>query len=303
MKTSIKMAEGIIPALFTLFGKNRELNLKPLPKYLAYLFNAGCDGVFVGGSNGECFLQSVTERKNFAEAVLSETGGKKPVILHIGSINPADAFDLAKAARSMNIHAVSSVAPFYYNYTIKETAEYYKKLILASEKPMIVYYIPENTGVRISSDEFTEKIINLPGVAGIKYTHTDLFQMQTLAEGGRNGRPHVYGGCDQMGICFLAMGADGLIGATFNLIPEVYTAMRASFSSGNIKRAMSLQKIANKFSARIRRHSKASYKALLALRGIDIGQPRACWEDLSKADITELKKTLGDTLNEFEAAP
>lgn len=302
MNKPIENIKGIIPAIFTPFSENGKPNLKILHKYLAYLIDAGSDGFFVSGANGECFLQSKEERILFTEAVVKELGGAKPIIFHVGAINPQDAYYLAAKAKKLKIDAISSVIPFYYGYSIREIADYYRKLIQLSERPLIVYYAPDNSGVKISNSEFIDNIVNLPGVEGIKYTYSDLYQLQILANGKNVGRLKTYGGFDQMGISFLSMETDGLIGATFNLIPEIYVKMYASFMSGDMKKAMKYQKMANEFSVRIKKYTKSAYKAFIALRGINVGKPRACWADVSAKDLEGLAKLLEVTLHEFKSA-
>jgi N-acetylneuraminate lyase len=302
MNKPIEHIKGIIPAIFTPFSENGKPNLRILHKYLAYLIDAGCDGFFVSGANGECFLQSNEERSQFTEAVVKELDGAKPVIFHVGAINPQDAYFLAMKAKKLKVDAISSVIPFYYGYSVMEIAEYYKKLIQLSERPLIVYYAPENTGVKISNNEFIDNIVNLPGVAGIKYTYSDIYQLQILANGKKGAGLKTYGGFDQMGISFLSMGSNGLIGATFNLIPEVYVKMYACFQAGNIKKAMQYQKIANEFSVQIKKYTKSSYKAFIALRGINVGKPRACWTAASAKDIGILGKMLENVLQEIKSA-
>ncbi len=302
MNKPIEHIKGIIPAIFTPFSENGKPNLKILHKYLGYLIDAGCDGFFVSGANGECFLQSKEERSLFTETVVEELGGAKPVIFHIGTINPQDAYFLAVKAKKLKVDAISSVLPFYYDYSIREMAEYYKKLIQLSERPMIVYYVPENNGVKIGNNEFIDNIVNLPGVEGIKYTYSDIYQLQILANGKKGGALKTYGGFDQMGISFLSMGTDGLIGATFNLIPEAYVKMYRYFRSGNMDKAMQYQQIANRFSFQIKQCTKSSYKAFIALRGINVGKPRACWTDVSAKDIAGLEKILENVLREIKSA-
>ncbi len=301
MRKTLKNIKGIIPAVFTPFAENGDLTTKPLHKYIRYLLGAGCDGFFISGANGECFLQNADERIRFVDAFTCELAGEKPAIFHVGSINPQESYLLAKKAKELQVDAISSVVPFYYGYSIKEISEYYKKLIALSELPLIVYYVPENTGTKIDTREFIDKIINLPGVAGIKYTNPDLYQLQLLANGRNDGSLMTYGGFDQMGVPFLTMGVDGLIGATFSLIPEVYVKMYASFKSGKLQKAMDYQQIANRFSVEIKKYGRSAYKAFLALRGIDTGKPRACWTEISSDDIKKLERILQNVLLEIEA--
>ena len=76
MSSPIEGIKGIIPAIYTPFTDGGKPDLKILGKYFEYLIGAGCDGFFVSGSNGECFLQSKDERLLFTEAVVKELAGR-----------------------------------------------------------------------------------------------------------------------------------------------------------------------------------------------------------------------------------
>lgn len=300
MQEVLKELKGVIPAVFTPFSDGGELNLSVLPRYLEFLLKAGCDGFFVGGGNGECFTQNVEERLRFADAFSRELGGEKPVILHVGAINPLDAYRLAAKGRDLKVDAISAVVPFYYPYGIREIAAYYRELAERSERPLIVYYVPGDTGQRLGTKDFIEHIISISGVAGVKYTHSDLYQMQSVTAGFQGRVVSAYGGVDQMGVCFLSMGARGLIGATVNLVPEVYTRMVAAFDAGDMAEAMRLQRVANGFSLKIKRRSRSSYKAFMVARGIELGAPRVGWESVDGATRAELAALAEETLKQVD---
>ena len=105
-----------------------------------------------------------------------------------------------------------------------------------------------------------------------------------------------------MAISFLAMGAVGLIGATFNLIPETYVEIYKSFTRGDIQKAMALQRAANAFSTTLKTFPKSAYKAALAARGINLGHTRACWRALNKKQLGEIETVMGAVLDEIKNA-
>ena len=84
-------------------------------------------------------------------------------ILAAGDLHGSEkvAKDLAAKAKKLKVAAISSVIPFYYGYSIGEIADYYKKLIQLSERPLIVYYAPDNSGVKISNNEFIDNIVRI----------------------------------------------------------------------------------------------------------------------------------------------
>ncbi len=278
---------GIIPALFTPFTQSDKLNLEILPRHLQFLLDAGCTGFFVGGSTGEGFLQTAGERIRFAGAVTRALRGRAPVILHVGAMNPGDACRIAAAAGELGVAAVSSVMPFYYNYAMDEIAAYYRAIQSAAGLPMIIYYLPESTNRVVGLDQFCKSLLTLPGVVGVKYTHSDLYQMQML--GALSPHPiTLFGGYDQMGLACLAMGAQALIGSTYNVIPDLFVAMYRAFQAGRLDEARALQLRINCFLHQLKQYGNRAYYAALQIRGIDIGWPRRSGREISRREFREI---------------
>ncbi len=278
---------GIIPALFTPFTPSDKLNLEILPRHLQFLLDAGCTGFFVGGSTGEGFLQTAEERIRFAGAVMRALRGRAPVILHVGAMHPGDACRIAAAAGKLGVAAISSVMPFYYNYAMDEIAGYYRAIQAAAGLPMIIYYIPDSTNRTLTLDQFCKSLLTLPGVVGVKYTHSDLNQMQML--GALSPRPlTIFGGYDQMGLACLAMGAQALIGSTYNVIPDLFVAMYRAFQAGRLDEARALQLRINRFLHRLKQYGNRAYYAALQARGIDIGWPRRPGREISRQEFREI---------------
>ena len=66
--------EGVIPALVTPKDDAGAVTTAPVPKLIRLVLERDVSGVFVGGSTGEGFCQTVEERKSFAGSVVSEVG-------------------------------------------------------------------------------------------------------------------------------------------------------------------------------------------------------------------------------------
>lgn len=293
--------EGIIPALITPFRRDGKLDLEVLPPFIQFLLQAGCRGFYVGGSTGEGFMQTVKERIRFTRAVMAVVKGRVPVILHVGAMNPAEACCLAEAGGKLGVAAVSSVVPFYYIYDLDEITAYYRRIQEASGLPLILYYLPDNTNRVISIEQFRDHLLAIRGVIGLKYTHSDLNKMQMIV--ALSPQPiTLFGGYDQMGICFLAMGAQALIGATHNMIPEMYVSLYRAFRQGRIDEARRKQEQINRFLYEVKKFGNRAYYAVLKIRGLDVGIPRRSSRELSKADWKSLEAQVKALKPEWERA-
>ena len=75
-----KKYEGIIPAFYACYDAEGKISPEAVRELTRYYIQKGVQGLYVGGSSGECIYQSVAERKTVLEAVMSEAKGKITVM-------------------------------------------------------------------------------------------------------------------------------------------------------------------------------------------------------------------------------
>ena len=91
------------------------------------------------------------------------------MIAQVGSLDLKEAIELGKYATELGYDAISAVTPFYYPFSFEEIRDYYFDLIDATQNDLIIYAIPDLTGVNISIDQF-ESLFNHERIIGVKYT-------------------------------------------------------------------------------------------------------------------------------------
>lgn len=232
---------GVIPALITPFDGDEAFDETRMRACVNFLIGRGVEGLYLTGSTGEAFLMSPEERKRVVEVVIDATAGRVPVMVHVGAIGSQVSAGLARHAAEAGADAVSSVPPFYYNFSHDQILDYYRRVTDASDLPMFAYNFP---AAGVMGLDLIKKIAAIPGVAGIKYTAQTHFEIMRLkAEVGPQFL--IYSGSDEMAMSGLSFGADGLIGSFYNLIPEVFLALRAAVASGDLATAHDRQATAN----------------------------------------------------------
>ena len=173
---------------------------------------------------------------------------------------PPPSVELAGHAARIGADYVSSVLP---SASLAETAAYYRA-IAAVGLPVIAYYL-EGTGTSLNPRVFVE---NIDSIVGLKYTAPDMFPMQTVIHLSE-GRLKVWGGHDQMALPALMMGAAGVIGTSYNYMPEPFIQLYEAFRAGNAADAVRLQAQANRLSYAVKQFGQATaYKAVLEMRGL-----------------------------------
>jgi len=239
-----KDLRGVMPALLTPFDNQQRLDVESLRRLVRFNIAQGIDGLYVGGSTGEAFVQSIAEREQVLEAVAEEAQGKVTLIAHVGTVSTDESQQLARAARRYGFDAVSAVTPFYYPFSFAEHCDHYRGIIDAADGlPMVVYNIPALSGVTLNLEQINP-LVTQPGVGALRQTSGDLYQMEQI----RRAHPDLvlYNGYDEIFASGLLAGADGGIGSTYNIMGWRYQAIVKALKEGNIQAAQQLQTECNK---------------------------------------------------------
>lgn len=235
--------KGIFPALVTPFDKEGKIDAKAIERLVEFHLKNGVDGFYIGGSSGEGFLLNIEERKYVIDAVMSAVSGRATVISHVGALSTNEAVTLADYSSKKGCDAISSVPPFYYKYSFKEIKKYYTDIVAASSIPMIIYHIPNLTGVSFAVENIRELFEN-EGIIGMKYTSTDFFILQSLI----SSYPEklFYNGFDEDLIAGFAVGAHGGIGTTYNFMSDKFVKIHKLCKENNFEEARKVQDTVNK---------------------------------------------------------
>lgn len=235
---------GVMPALLTPFDAQQNIDRASLRRLVRFNIEQGVDGVYVGGSTGEAFVQSLSEREEVLEIVAEEAKGKITLIAHVGCVSTAESQQLAVAAKRYGFDAVSAVTPFYHPFSFEEHCDHYRAIIDSADGiPMVVYNIPALSGVKLTLEQINQ-LVTLPGVGALKQTSGDLYQMEQI----RRAHPELvlYNGYDEIFASGLLAGADGGIGSTYNIMAWRYLGIVQALKEGDTAKAQQLQHECNK---------------------------------------------------------
>ena len=113
--------------------------------------------------------------------------------------------------------------------------------------------------------------MDVPNMIGLKWTSYDYFTMHRIKE-LRGGNINVINGPDECLLCGLTMGADGGIGATYNVMPKVFSKIYDSYKAGDLAAAQEAQFKANKLIALLIKFGVVvGIKDILDMLGFDCG--------------------------------
>ena len=241
----IKKYQGVIPAFYACYDAEGNISVEGVKALTRHLIAKGVKGVYVGGSSGECIYQHVEERKTVLEAVMSEAKGKLTVIAHVGCNNTADSMELARHAESVGVDAIASIPPIYFHLPEYAIAKYWNDMSAAAPNTeFVIYNIPQLAGTALTMSLLNEMLKN-PNVVAVKNSSmpTQDIQMFKLAGGDDY---IIFNGPDEQFVSGRVIGADGGIGGTYAVMPELYLAMNAHLEKGEIAKARAIQYEANR---------------------------------------------------------
>jgi len=292
---NIEMLSGLVAAPFTPMDEKGNLNLDQIDKYADLLIRNRIMGIFVCGTTGESFSMTTEERKQVLEKWVNVAGKNLKIICHVGSNCIKESNELAAHAQSQGAYAVGCIAPMFFKPSNATDLMEFLKPVAASapELPFFYYHFPTLTGIDIKASELFKLASSVPNFAGVKFTHSDFYDMQKCLAFNR-GRYNVLNGFDEMLICGLSLGVKAAVGSTYNFLAPLYHDIWESFSSGDLTKARELQQ----FSVRVvdilvkYRGALVAGKAIMELLGIDCGPCRLPLKSLSPEEKEAMKKEL-----------
>ena len=239
----VKKYEGIIPALYACYEDDGAISIERTKALTQWFIDQGVQGLYVGGSSGECIYQGKEERKAVLEAVMEVAKGKITIIAHIACNNTAESCELAAHAESLGVDAIASIPPIYFKLPPYAIAKYWNDMSAAAPNTdFIIYNIPQLAGVALSIPLLQEMLKN-PKVVGVKNSSMPVQDIQMWKdEGTKNGREFVvFNGPDEQLISGLVMGAVGGIGGTYGAMPKLYVEMYRCVKAGELAKALEIQ--------------------------------------------------------------
>ncbi|AYY66342.1 MULTISPECIES: N-acetylneuraminate lyase [Staphylococcus] len=283
--------KGLYAALLVPFDENgqvKEEGLKQIAKNAIEVEQL--DGLYVNGSSGENFLISKEQKKQIFKVVKEAVGNDVKLIAQVGSLDLNEAIELGKYATNLGYDALSAVTPFYYPFSFEEIKQYYFDIIEATQNKMIIYAIPDLTGVNISINQF-EELFDNEKIVGVKYTAPNFFLLERI----RKAFPDklILSGFDEMLVQAVISGVDGAIGSTYNVngrrARQIYDLAR----EGKVEEAYKIQHDTNNIIETVL--SMGIYptlKEILKTRGIDGGVPKRPFSPFNEANRKELNQLI-----------
>lgn len=265
--------EGILPALVTPFTDDgKAIDDERLRALVNWCIELGVHGVVPCGTTGEFVNLTTEEKKSVIKIVVDEVNGKVPVIAGTGASGTDQALEMTKYAKEVGCDAALIVTPFYLKPTDRGIYEHYDTIASKVELPIILYNIPQCTGVELTW-QMVEDLAQIPNIVGLKDSSGQLRYILAVLEKVRD-KINVLCGHDEVVVAALAAGCSGAILASANVIPDVWVQIYNYVKNGELQKARELQYKVQKIARIIAGSGPVGTKEALNMMKIKVGPVR-----------------------------
>ena len=292
---NLEKYHGVIPAFYACYNDDGSVSAERTKDFAKYLCDKGVKGLYVCGSSGECIYQSKEERKLILEAVMEAVGDKMTIIAHVACNNTADSMELAAHAESLGVDAIASIPTIYFRLPEDAIAKYWNDISSAAPNTdFVIYNIPQLAGVSLTLPLYNKMLQN-PRVVGVKNSSMPTQDIQTFKMIGGDDVV-IFNGPDEQFIAGRVIGAEGGIGGTYGVMPELFVALNNMIKAGDVKEAYKLQDDINEViytMCSTKGNMYATAKAALKKRaGLELGGVREPLLNLQDGDEVIVDKVV-----------
>lgn len=292
--------KGVIPAFYACYDAEGNISPEGVQALTRYFVEKGVKGVYVNGSSGECIYQSVEDRKIVLENVMEAAEGKLTVIAHVACNNTKDSMELARHAESLGVDAIAAIPPIYFHLPEYAIAQYWNDISQAAPNTdFVIYNIPQLAGVALTQGLFAEMRKN-PKVIGVKNSSMPVQDIQMFKQAA--GEDYIiFNGPDEQFMSGRVIGAEGGIGGTYGVMPELFLKLDDYVKADQMEAARKLQYVIDEIIYKMcsaHGNMYAVIKAILKINeGLELGGVREPLPSLIDSDrniVEEAAKMIRD---------
>lgn len=233
---------GSIVAIVTPFDSAGQVDQPVLEQLLRRQVIAGTSAVVIAGTTGEgAALSSAMFESCMAAARSVLEATEVALIAGIGSPSTARCLEQAELAASCGAQALLAVTPYYLKTTQAGLHAHFERLADQAGLPVILYNVPGRTALDLLA-ETTVRLSRHDNIVAIKEALPDMQRIQTLvAETSEDFA--VLSGDDASAREAMALGADGVISVTANVLPGAMAELVSHCQAGRHEQAKKLDEV------------------------------------------------------------
>lgn len=227
------MLGEVLTAIVTPFDKDGAVDYDRFRALAQHVVNNGSDGLVVTATTGESPTLTDEEKVSLWTAAVDEVGDRATIIASTGTYSTAHSVHLTEQAHALGVDGFLVVTPYYNKPSPRGIVEHFKAISAASDKPIIVYNIPQRVVVNIEPETMIE-LAQIPTVKAVKQATEELDQAQRIVD---ETDLDLYAGSDHLVFPFLEVGGVGGVVVHGNLLPGRVKEMISFFKEDEVEPA------------------------------------------------------------------
>jgi 4-hydroxy-tetrahydrodipicolinate synthase len=283
---------GVLTALATPFDRDEAIDVGALRRVVDRSIDAGVDGVVAAGSTGEVGALSSDERMLLIDTVIEQADGRVPVIAQTGATTTREAIRLSQAAQRSGAEVLMVITPFYEALSLDETVGYLKDVAGSVDIPVMLYNIPDVTGVNLDPETVRSLATEVDNIRYIKDSSANWEQALRLIH-HHSDVVGTFIGWDVFIYSALVEGAAGVMAGTANVVPDEIVTVARLIREGDLSAARETwQRVYPVIDTLLGLPFIPAVKAGLELQGVQVGSPRRPTHALEAQQVELLKPLL-----------
>lgn len=217
-----KIIRGTGTAIVTPFSVDGAIDYESLHKLIDHQIAGGIQMIVPLGSTGENPTITHDERLQFIHTVVEYVDQRALVIAGTGTNDTKTSIQYTREAMLAGADAALVVTP-YYNKPTPEGLFQHFRAVADVGLPLVLYNVPGRTGTNMNA-ETTLRTAEIHNVVAIKEASADLPQCMEIM---RNSPQEfcLLSGEDNLTVPLIALGAEGVISVTSNIVPGEFSRM------------------------------------------------------------------------------
>jgi 4-hydroxy-2-oxoglutarate aldolase len=284
--------EGVFAALTTPFAGD-GIAVEDFKKNIRGYNTTGLAGYVVLGSTGEAVFLGDEEAETVLGAARAAAAPGKMIIAGGSRESTRLTGEFVRRLAGLGADAVLVKPPHYYKAAMNQDAlkRHFFEVADASPVPILIYNIPQNTGVTMEPATIIE-LSRHPQIAGIKDSSGRLSNLADVIVGVRPDFSFLLG-AGGLFLAGLLLGASGGILAMAAVVPDLCVEIHSLFRRGKLAEARKLQlDLVPLNKALTETRGIPAVKYALDLLGYSGGQPRSPLRPLDEAGKEHIRQLL-----------
>ena len=209
-------------------------------RFVDWQIGNGAQGLVVGGTSGEPFSLSLTERQNLLRIAISSARRRVPVVAQTCGVSLADTWSLTEHAEQVGADAIMLMMPPFVKPPQRGLKSFLSYVSRATTKPILLYQIPSRTASTIEVDTLEDLCEAVPSIVGLKQSSEDYnFDSDIMSRMGDEFR--LFMGLPKIAFERIPKFASGLIVALGNIVPGEIVKILVHAEEGELGKARALR--------------------------------------------------------------